>query len=343
MLKWILGIIYAFVLIIISVFIFREADAERRLSYLHDYAQQYYESDDLDNYMYHYTIATSRHAYISTPLYQAVSDVEGSSFVFSLFHTNAVTEKGSVDVIATTLSHLDIDVIPQNIENYEAEPNLIRIRLNINLDEGHLYQDYSLEGESLAITSNASLGAHIPIEFSVGHNEPGVSLFGLSEGTATTIDSITLEILDYTEEVNNPKVSYLAHIVDSKDNSTSLGFVDHFEVREVEVPLFSDRSKNTTVETLVSTSFVGDANWFDIGQIYESSSPEFEIIIVEKALLKPYDQIIVRYFVIYGVIAVILTYLLFFLKPTISYIRKRKAQAALEDYSTEDAIFKEHD
>ena len=163
---------------------------------------------------------------------------------------------------------------------------LIRIRLNINLDEGHLYQDYSLEGKSLAITSNASLGAHIPIEFSVGHNEPGVSLFGLSEGTATTIDSITLEILDYTEEVNNPKVSYLAHIVDSKDNSTSLGFVDHFEVREVEVPLFSDRSKIQLLKLLFQHRFVGDANWYDIGQIYESSSPEFEIIFSRKGTFK---------------------------------------------------------
>lgn len=335
--KWILGIIYAFVVVIGAVFIFREADAEQRLTYLKDHGNAYYDEGDLDSFMYEFMVATSRESYIKTPVYQAKSTTNGKVFTLSIFHTKAVTNQGVVSVLTITLSHLNITVEPINLENYLEDNNLVRIRININFDEGHIFQDYSLEGETLAITSSTTLGAHIPIEFSVGHNEPGQSLFGLSSGTTKYIDSISLEVLDYSENIKDPEVTYLAYLENTNDLETQIGIKDTLDTQTVDVPVYNNREETTTVETLVSQSFVGDATWYDIFDTYETYDP----VLVEQTLLNPYQKIIVRYFLIYGGVVLVATYLLFFLKPTLRYIRRKKHEKIYEDRPQNEAIFKD--
>lgn len=346
MLKWILRIAYAFLLIIVAVFVFREADADRRLSYLTDNANEYYETDNLDGYISEFMVATSRSYYIETPLYQAVSSEAGKEFRLSIFHTRAVTKQGEVDVLTFTLTNLNINVTPENALNYAENENLIRVRVNLNFsnDEGRIYQDYNLKGETVAITSFVSLGAHIPIEISIGENK-GVSLFGLSDGTAPTLDSITLELVDYSENKKQGTITYLASIANDPTKEALYGVVDNLVIGEGTFPNYVNKNDdNVVTESLVSTSFNGEAARYNIGDIYEEDTDLVNIISTDLSLLDSYRGIVIKYFVIFGIIAVIVTYLLFFLKPTINYYKDRKYEKMMAEREIEvEPIFQDQD
>lgn len=346
MIKWILRIVYAFLLIVVAVFVFREADADRRLTYLVGNANSHYEEGNLDEYIDEFMVATSRSYYISKPLYQATSTEDGAEFTLSIYHTRAVTKQGQVDVLTFVLSNIDITPEPVNPENYENDNNLIRVRLNLNFDQknGHIYQDYNLSGHSMAITSTVSLGAHIPLEISIGENE-GQSLFGLSEGTSPVLDSITIELIDFSSLENKGEVTHLASIENDDTNLEHYNVLDNLFIGEASFPDYnSDSNPDITKEALVSSKFNGNASRFNIGDIYDEDSDLVTVIETDLTLLDEYNNILINYFVISGIITLVVTYLLFFLKPTINYVRNRRYLKNVSDNDDEiEPIFKDYE
>lgn len=343
MLKWVLRIAYALLVILLAVFVYREADAKRRLDYLKNEAMDYYNEGDLDNYFKEFMVATSRDKYIEKPLYQAISSEENLEFTLSIFHTRAVTNQGEVDVAAFVLSNLDIRVTPLNEENYLNDTNLVRIRVNINLSEGHIYQDYNLEGKSLALTSTSSLGAAIPIELSIGEKD-NISLFGLSSGTAIRIESITIELIDHSKLENVGEVSHIAKLENDSSLEEQFEVVDYLTRDEASFPIYDgEEDEMVEVNALVSTKFNGEAFRYNVGeQIYNGDSSDENVIYSNLDNLRSYNGVIYRYFTIFAVIIVIVTYLLFFLKPTIKHIRKRKFAKTVNDNENKiEPIFKD--
>lgn len=343
MLKWILRIGYIFLVILGLAFVNREADSEKRLKYLNEQGMPYYYEDRVDEYFEHFMIATSRTKYLKVPVYQAVSNEEGAKFKISFYHTRAETKQGKADILTIVLSDINIKVNPNDNDNYLKNSNNIRLRLNLNFNQGHIYQDYNLKGESLALTSTSTLGAAIPIEISIGEKD-NEKLFGISEGTASILESVTLELIDNTSDSSLNKTTPIAKLINDNSDTEMFGVIDYLVKSEISFPVYSDGDvkEELIVESLISTKFNGLPDKYDIGKIYDDVNQADVIVITNQDKLKTYNKVVNKYYVFYALIVIVVTYLLFFLKPTISYFKRKKSLSNTEeDTNKEEAIFKD--
>ena len=344
MLKWIGRIFYVIIIVFIAIIVYREADNERRLTYLEDNSIEYYKADDIENYINEYMIATSRDKYIKKALYQGVSTEPGKTFTLSAFHNMSISNRDEIQVLTFVLHNLDLDFKPINEENYLVNNNLLAVRLGLNFADSQILQEFNFDGEILAGGTNYALGLHLPLEVIIGVNDSGRPYYQVGNNIHYELEMITLEIVDYTENLNDPTVTYLA----SFSNNESLD--NNFQVEDELVlgsGLFRDYTKDVITDfytdSLVSTKFITRAANYNLSEMYQSGS-RVTLVNIDGDKLSEYNSIIFRWMVSYSLIVIVITYLLFFLKPTINYFKNRKIQKISEANEGKiEPIFKEHE
>lgn len=338
--KWLLRILYGFLVVIAGLFVMSEADAAKRMKYLEDNAQEYYDNDDIGSYMENFFIAAGRTKYIEEPIYSAVSNDDKYKFKFSVYETRVEGKDDNVDVVVFALSNLDLDVTPVDQESFDKNNNLIKVRVNIEFANYPTAVDYSLEGKSIPFNLNDSIDVFIPFEVVLGENEDGEKMFSLRDKLTDEIEAITLDIVDLTAATSEvePTITTFARFSNS-NHAEKTGVSEVLTKRTVTLGT-GDEARE--VELMDADLFNGSAERFDLESVYETND-ESVVATPDLDLLKPYNSTVVKYASIYIGVVILITYLLFLLKPTIQYFKGKRSQKAIESRPeiSEEQIFKD--
>lgn len=335
MLKWFLRILYAFIVVIIGIMVLNEGFANKRLTYLEENAQTHFDENNMDSYLAEYNVAAERYRYVEQPLYNAVSNDSIFGFEFSIYHTQVAVKDGSANVLVFILHNLDINEPPLNEEEFDKNNNLVRIRVSMQFENGLYQQDYNLDGNIMPLPSPYAMDVAIPMEIQVVENGEEGKSFKVDEGITGKLEEVKFELIDSTLYENEPKRTIFA--VFKSNDTVEEKYLVHEEL--IKDTVITTDHNNETVEltnTLTSKLFNGTIERFDVEYLYDEENPDITIGISDLSKLNSYNSIVVKYVSIFLIIAIIITYLLFFLNPTIKYFKNKKAKNI-------DGIIKEAD
>lgn len=339
MLKWFLRILYAFVVIIIGIVVLNEAFANKRLTYLEENAQSHFLEDDMDLFMEEYYVAGSRNRYIQTPLYRANSNDANYKFSFSIYHSQAAVKDGNANVLGFVLHNLDLNIQPLNQEEFDKNNNLIRIRVSMQFENGLVQQDYNMDGHIMPLPTPYSMDVTIPMEIQVVESENGNKVFNVNEGVTGKIEEIKFEVIDATNYEEEPKRIIFA-VLQTNDNVT-----DKHKVEETlitgQVTTLNHEEKEVIIDVLKAELFNGEADRYDLEADYENTPAGITIIESELNKFDAYNGIVVKFLAIYILIGLAVTYLLFFLNPTIKFFRNKRAEKVMDKANPKRSLFKE--
>lgn len=339
MLKWFLRILYAFVVIIIGIVVLNEAFANKRLTYLEENAQPHFVENDMDSFMEEYYVAASRNQYIDKPLYRANSNDPNYKFSFSIYHSQAFLKDGNANVLAFVLHNLDMNIQPLDVEEFDKNNNLIRIRVSMQFENGLVQQDYNLDGHIMPLPTPYSMDVSIPMEIQVVENEEGGKVFGINEGVTGKIEEIKFEIIDSTLYEDEPKRVIFA-VLQTNANTTDKHLVEE-NIVTGQVTTLNHEGDEVVIDTLRADLFNGDVLRYDLADYYENTPLGVTILESELDKLDEYNGIIVKFLSIFILIALAVTYLLFFLNPTIKYFRNKRAENVMKDAKTNKSLFRD--
>lgn len=332
MLKWFLRILYAFLVLIIGFFVYNEALINRRIKYLEEHAQASYDLNNMDEYLENYYVAAGRSEYLVTPLYTASSTKANYEFDFSIYHSKIITGDKTVSVVGFTLHNLNLNIVPEDLKKYEANNNLIKINMTIKYNHPNQISvhDINQNGHYMPSGQPYSMGVTVPLEVEVTKSELDVPVFIIRDKIVSDIESIKISVIDSSASLEKPNEELIAILNSNKVKDDQ----NYYNVREelvdlpytVEVINDEGEKEEQTINVLQSSLFNGVASRYDVGNQYETSN----VSVVDGSLINQYNGIIAKFLAIYILVIVVVTYLIFFLKPTINYFRDKNLYKKIE-------------
>lgn len=336
MLKWILRILYAIFIVVIGIFVYNEAMINRRVKYLEEHAQEHYNNNEISKYLDEYYVAAERTEYLINPLYSATSTQEDYSFDFSIYHSRVKINDNYLNVIGFLVHNININVEVNDLENYEENHNLLRFKTNIKYSNplNSTVHEMNFEGAYMPTNQPYSMGVPIPIEVQIGENDAKQPVFLLGETVVSDIESIEFSLIDSSLDLENPTETLIAVLESNKDTEQTsyLNIEEELSLKPYTYITKDEEGEDVEVTTdvLQAELFNGLADRYEVSELYETE----EVGTTDIDLLNQYDNIVFKFMGIYFIAVGVLTYLLFFIKPTINYFQGRKFRKSLNEENT---------
>lgn len=299
--KWFMRIIFIIFAIILSIMVHFISLAERQYSFLtHNMAEL---NENYDRTKYIETIMTDNvivDSYLKDPIYLAVSEEVGFEYELGIYQYRYIERGKELYVSMLYFKDFDIDYLNQLKSNsmYQNNNDLVNIMVSIYYDD--------LEDPVVGFISTKELEMK-PYEFATitTNDSNEVKYMYLNSNTGQIVERSyisKIEINIYNTLNNNQQI-------------TNLTTIEHQEV-----------NNNEGISQIVAgqaSNFNGNVSYQDLSVNYDNDSLLGNIL---EAELAEFNYIRVRINVIYYTILVIVTYLIFFLAPTIEYIKFRKVR-----------------
>ncbi|VEU81152.1 hypothetical protein [Haploplasma axanthum] len=303
--KWIGRVLYGIVVVIIGMMVVRYANMNKQVKYYNS-GIDYLKNGQIEEYMEVYMTATMVESYLKDPIYHAKSEDEAFPFEFSVYQAKVGENKYLVFFLKD--NGINYKELVSDKEKYNEDKVIIRLNIFMNGEESPITDYYP-----------ASIDKRLPISLvAQNFNDKKEMVFSYQVMVdkknqvkeTSKIDKFELVFEDYTKvekEDDKPITKKVASIV-SDD--------------EVEMSKTFDLLKKED-DVLQASGFNGSINEFNKDALYDDSSNLGKLRVDD---FKKYQKIVTNTVVVFALIATVITYLIFFLKPTINYINDRKYQ-----------------
>jgi len=313
--KWIGRILYAIMVVIIGAFVLRFAQINALFEYYNENVVPHLIENDRESYMEGFMTANFVEDYLKEPIYLASSNDETYNFEFAIYHLRLSNQEESYSYLAFYFNEttFNYEELLANYENYEANNNLAEISIEFKMaghdDEIKNYYPIDINLRMpVVIFQQVRVADNELFKFQVTDEDNE-----LVEETSTEIEKIIITLEDSTttsDEQPNAIETVIAEF--NSDSNNDLSLTDNLVLNE---------------DVLTSNNFNGIALNYAFDDLYTN-----EALLGETHFdtLDDYQGGVARTLAIYIIIVLVITFLLFFLKPLIKYLNERKANKARE-------------
>lgn len=330
--KWIGRIFYIALVLIIGFFVLRFSQINAQVKYYNDKAAPYLLEDDREGYIPRYMTANLIETYLKDPVYLAQSsDSNDFEFEFAIYHLKIFGEEQDVTYLAFYFNEItfDYESLLNDFEKYEENTNLAAISIEVKMKDVE-----ELSSEYYPLDASFRMPV-ILLQQVIDENKDPVFSFqvvleGDSEYTvkeSTEIEKISLVLSDLTsaEEADEPTRTIIAEFTSDVNNT------------------MEDSDELITQDNIIiSTDFNGDIDSYVLDELYKDAN---NLGITFRDDLDVYLKGVTKSLLIYGLIVVGLTFIIFFLRPLLNHIdnkktlrRREEQQAAKELKAKEQAL-----
>ena len=299
--KWIGRGLYLFVVLIVSFFVYMFSVAQKYYKFFESNMTELTENYDRERYIQ--TVMTDEillTSYLKDPIYFAKSEEEGRKFEFGIYQFKYENPEATNYVSTIFFRDLGIKEIDELIEEepaYVNNPNLVKFRVSI------FYNDEE--------------------EAAVGY----IDSYRLNQKMFyfATIDKFegNLNYL-YNQSVDGKQTMFDKDLV----TKIQIDLVNGLKEEAVETPILEvkhDNASDNTGENQVvdgkAGNFNGKVSYHDLKENYENKELLGKVLYEE---LSSFRGVTIKTNVIYYSILVVITYLIYFLRPTINYFNNRQ-------------------
>ena len=330
--KWIGRIFYIALVLIIGFFVLRFSQINAQVKYYNEKAAPYLLEDDREGYIPRYMTANLIETYLKDPVYLAQSsDSNDFEFEFAIYHLKIFGEEQDVTYLAFYFNEItfDYESLLNDFEKYEENTNLAAISIEVKMKDVE-----ELSSEYYPLDASFRMPV-ILLQQVIDENKNPVFSFqvvleGDSEYTvkeSTEIEKISLVLSDLTsaEEADEPTRTIIAEFTSDVNNT------------------MEDSDELITQDNIIiSTDFNGDIDSYVLDELYKDAN---NLGITFRDDLDVYLKGVTKSLLIYGLIVVGLTFIIFFLRPLLNHIdnkktlrRREEQQAAKELKAKEQAL-----
>lgn len=306
--KWIGRILYLLVVFIVSFFVYMFSLAQKYYKFFETNMIELNETYDRERYIQ--TLMTDEillTSYLKDPIYIATSEEEGRKFEFGIYQFKYESKDLTNYVSAIFFKDLGIEEMVEisQDENYINNPNLVQYKLSLYYNND--------ETPAIGYINSYYLNQKMFYFATIGEFEGNINYsFNQSvDGNQTTINKDLLTKIE-VDLVNSLKED-----------------VEETRILEVSHDDMHDNVGENKIIDGKATNFNGKVSYHDLKENYQKPTNEGEedltgILLTEE--LNSYRGITIRTNIIYYSILAVVTYLIYFLRPTINYFRNRKYQ-----------------
>ena len=319
--KWIGRILYIALVVIVGFFVLRFSQINAQVKYYNENAAPYLLKDDREGYISRYMTANLIDTYLKEPLYLAQSDDSNDfKFEFAIYQLKILGEDQDLTYLSFYFNEItfDYETLLEDYNKYEENNNLAAISIEVKMKD---VDELSTEYYPL----DASFRMPVVLLQQVTKDNESVFSFQVAiDGEAeskesTEIEKISLVLSDLTtaEEADDATRTIIAEFTSDENNENG---VDQL----------------TTVDNvIVSSKFNGMIESYQLDDLYED---ENNLGVTYRSDLDVYLKGVTKSLVIYGLIVVGLTFLIFFLKPLLNYIEDKRAIRRKEEREAEKEL-----
>src|SRR5690554_720868 len=318
--KWIGRIFYIALVLIIGFFVLRISQINAQVKYYNEKAVPYLLEDKREDYIPRYMTANLIETYLKDPVYLAQSKDE-NEFEFAIYHLKIIGEKQEATYLSFYFNEItfDYESLLDDYNKYEENNNLAAISIEVKMKD---VEELSTEYYPLDISFRMPV---VLLQLVTNDNNESVFSFQVAiDGEAapkesTEIEKISLVLSDLTasEDGENPTRTIIAEFTSDENNENG---VDQL----------------TTVDNvIVSSKFNGMIESYQLDELYEDESNLGETY---RSDLNVYLKGVTKSLVIYGLVVVGLTFLIFFLKPLLNHIEDKRAIRRKEEREAEKEL-----
>lgn len=317
--KWIGRILFIFLVFIIGISVIQSSKMKQRFKYYETEGVKALEENDLEKFLDIYFTASLADknrevSFLKNPVYHAAASNDNINYDLYMFQTNSIikTKKEDINEYITWFYFND------NIEDYsvlldnENDHKLLKEPFTRLL----YVIDVEVEGDENKIQNYFPINPlqkyiRIPIPLLQNKlDENGNNIFkyvndSKSQNVKETnlIKNISIK---FVLENSNLEKPIEKQILDISHNDKEFNGVDNLVLED---------------GIFVSNNFNGSSTQYDYS---ESFKDQTLINVLDHTKLDPYKGVVTKAVLTYSAIVAVITYLLFFLRPTIDFFRNRK-------------------
>lgn len=305
--KWVVRIIFG-VFVIISAFFMHlvVADGLKHSAFFNHYMSELNDNYNREKYI---EVAMTDNLifdkYLKDPIYLAESKEDGNKYELGIYQFSYIDRGDTYYVSTFYFKDLGIDLIEQltDNENYQKDNSLVQVMV-------HVYYDDVEEPALIGYISTDPLQVK-PLEIATIHPDENDDLKYMYLNRSNNAIFVRSQIRKIEVSVYNR--------LETEPETILIAKVEH-----------DDLNNNEGINEIISgngANFNGEVSYHDLRTNFEDETLLGNVMTEE---LNAFNYIKVRALVIYYIILVIVTYLIFFLVPTIEHFKYRKKRQQLE-------------
>lgn len=309
--KWVGRILYLILLYIIGIFVLSFAQQSATYKFYQNEGIPFLKDDNREEYIARYFTIFEIEKYLKDPIYIAKSENdEKFNFEFAIYQFKYIENEKELTYLAFYFNEISFDYkeLLNDYESYEKNNNLAAIRIELKfagieeLGSDYFEIDINDRMPSIIVQQTLNNNNEDIFQFKYKNAEDEVSTKESNE-----FESIKLYIQDYSgiKEKEDEAVTTLF----AEFNSDSLNEMDQVD-------------QLVSVEgVLTSTNFNGSISKFSLEEKYSNPDNLGNIYL---DILRDYQKSVVPTMIIYVLIALVVTFLIFFLRPVMDIIKDKK-------------------
>lgn len=307
--KWIGRILYIIVVVIIGTLVLRFSQINAQVKYYNDNALPYLIENDRENYIEGYMTANLVEEYLKYPIYLANSNDETFTFEFAIYHLRVTNNDNNISYLTFYFNEVtfNYEELLSDYNSYEENNNTAGILIELKMagvDE-IVTNYYPLDINfrmPIVILEQVKVNNDELFRFQVvDSNDKEVNK------TSNEIEKITITLEDLTTattEQPDPIKTVIAEF--NSDSTNDLSLTDNLILNG---------------DTLESNNFNGAVSNYALNDNYSNESL---LGATHFGDLSVYQKGVVKSLIIYFLIVVVITFLLFFLKPLMNHLNQRR-------------------
>lgn len=334
--KWIGRILYTIFALVIGLFVLRFANLNKHYKFYEENGQIAINENNDEKYIQKFLTATLVEKYKKEPVYHLYSNNSTDPFDFYIYQ--ALVEERSIllfhlPVVTTTKTNEKnekINLYDQHLYDliedkdvYSKNKDYVRITLNIYMA--------TFDENNILVEDENPIGEHLT--FDVESPTRRMPSFGLLEHVLLTendakVSKFAYRGVDDDENLIDKKADAISRIeIILEDFTADSKSEDPVSEKTVLATITNDLNGNNGNDVLDlehnSSGFNGLAEKHNFHAMFETeNSPD--VFVNDLSELDSYQGVVTKAVAIYVLILIVLTYIFFFLKPTMAYIQNRK-------------------
>lgn len=300
--KWLGRILYIFLIFIIGFYVLNYSNMKKRYEFFVNKTEPLIENYNREEFMKYFMTASNVKDYLNKPVYLAKDEDE--KIEFSIYHGKYVAKGGQGDLLFFNFRDIDQNIIETMLhdgEKYKTDNFTAYIKIEVYMDD-----KTKPVVDTLQINKQAQMPTSLIEMVKVEEKDKFRYIITDDAGKQVeefgdNITKIELTLVDKTNVIKE----------EDKGTETKLITITNNQDAVMNEDVLIKNSENV----LLSSNFNGNVNSYLLSETY---SDETKGVLVFNEL-DEFNYVVRKNLTTFSIITAIITYLLFFLKPTIKY------------------------
>lgn len=310
MMKIVVRIMYGILVLLMGFVVFSDSSFQRTQKFYFDSATDNLKEGKLTEFVHDTMLITGSNRFLNEPIYRVISEDSKYSFNLTIYHFQQIRNK-----------KIDSGIIFY-ISNFKSTEEVDGISLRFISNTSNIFADTNMT----TIINNENVGGNVVDPIIFNFSEKAGFVFNNVNNESIVLSQIveielrTLTIENDEMEVDNEVFAVIKHNEHHDiNNSNEFQFIRNGDILEL-------------------NNFSGNIlDYKELDDKYLNQEENNNIYtITDLTKLEPYNYVITRTMGIYIAIALVGTYILFFLKPTINKIKELRDRKQVEENEEKD-------